>query len=136
VANIRRFGRCAARSADVCHARKFRRRGFAEVVAICCAPDGVGRLSGHRRAGRLCAGLLGIGGGVVMVPFLVLVFREHGMPPEHVVHIALGTRSPRWYSPPPPAWARTRARRGRLEDRARDVAGMLAGSFAAALVPG
>ena len=37
------------------------------------------------------AGLLGIGGGAVMVPLLVWVFTTHGLPPEHVVHIALGT---------------------------------------------
>ena len=37
------------------------------------------------------AGLLGIGGGVVMVPLLVLVFTAHGLPQEHVLHLALGT---------------------------------------------
>ena len=37
------------------------------------------------------AGLLGIGGGVVMVPLLVLVFTHQGMPTEHVLHIAIGT---------------------------------------------
>src|SRR3989440_3447032 len=57
-----------------------------------CAADmewaaylGIGALVGF------AAGLLGIGGGVVMVPVLVLVFRAHGMPPEHVLHLALGT---------------------------------------------
>jgi uncharacterized membrane protein YfcA len=46
---------------------------------------GIGALVGF------AAGLLGIGGGVVMVPLLVLVFRAHEMPPEHLMHLALGT---------------------------------------------
>jgi uncharacterized protein len=37
------------------------------------------------------AGLLGIGGGAVVVPILVLVFTAQGLPAEHVMHIALGT---------------------------------------------
>lgn len=37
------------------------------------------------------AGLLGIGGGVVMVPMLVFAFRAQGFALEHVLHIALGT---------------------------------------------
>ena len=37
------------------------------------------------------AGLLGIGGGVVMVPLLVWTFTSHGLPTEHVVHLAIGT---------------------------------------------
>jgi uncharacterized protein len=37
------------------------------------------------------AGLLGIGGGAVMVPMLVMVFTAQGLPAEHVMHIALGT---------------------------------------------
>lgn len=37
------------------------------------------------------AGLLGIGGGAVMVPMLVLVFTAQGLPGEHILHIALGT---------------------------------------------
>jgi uncharacterized membrane protein YfcA len=37
------------------------------------------------------AGLLGIGGGAVLVPVLVLVFTAQGLPQEHVMHIALGT---------------------------------------------
>jgi uncharacterized membrane protein YfcA len=46
---------------------------------------GIGALVGF------AAGLLGIGGGVVMVPLLVLVFNAHGLPSEHVLHLALGT---------------------------------------------
>lgn len=37
------------------------------------------------------AGLLGIGGGAVMVPMLVLAFTAQGLPHEHIMHIALGT---------------------------------------------
>ena len=37
------------------------------------------------------AGLLGIGGGAVMVPLLVLVFSAQGLPAEHILHVALGT---------------------------------------------
>lgn len=37
------------------------------------------------------AGLLGIGGGAVMVPILVFVFTAQGLPPEHILHVALGT---------------------------------------------
>src|SRR5262245_50999115 len=37
------------------------------------------------------AGLLGIGGGAVMVPILVLVFTAQGLPTNHIMHIALGT---------------------------------------------
>lgn len=37
------------------------------------------------------AGLLGIGGGVVMVPMLVFVFTAQGVPVEHRLHVALGT---------------------------------------------
>ncbi len=37
------------------------------------------------------AGLLGIGGGMVMVPMLVFVFTAAGLPPEHLMHYALAT---------------------------------------------
>jgi uncharacterized protein len=37
------------------------------------------------------AGLLGIGGGAVMVPILVLAFAAQGLPADHVMHMALGT---------------------------------------------
>jgi len=37
------------------------------------------------------AGLLGIGGGAVMVPLLVLVFTAQGLPADHVMHMALAT---------------------------------------------
>lgn len=37
------------------------------------------------------AGLLGIGGGMVMVPMLVFVFSAAGLPTEHLMHFALAT---------------------------------------------
>lgn len=37
------------------------------------------------------AGLLGIGGGMVMVPFLTIIFTYVHFPPEHVVHLAVAT---------------------------------------------
>ncbi|MDO6570465.1 sulfite exporter TauE/SafE family protein [Gilvimarinus sp. 2_MG-2023] len=37
------------------------------------------------------AGLLGIGGGGIMVPVLVMLFSWQGVAPEHMVHFALGT---------------------------------------------
>lgn len=37
------------------------------------------------------AGLLGIGGGMTMVPLLTIVFTREGFPPQHIVHMALAT---------------------------------------------
>src|SRR3954466_4226180 len=37
------------------------------------------------------AGLLGIGGGAVIVPMLVLLFELQGIPREHLLHLAVGT---------------------------------------------
>lgn len=37
------------------------------------------------------AGLLGIGGGMVMVPMLALVFTAKGFAPEHLMHLSLAT---------------------------------------------
>lgn len=39
----------------------------------------------------LFAGLLGVGGGIVMVPVLALLFAAQGFPAEHLMHLALGT---------------------------------------------
>jgi len=38
-----------------------------------------------------CAGLLGIGGGGIMVPLLAVMFTAQQFPPEHIMHLALGT---------------------------------------------
>ena len=37
------------------------------------------------------AGLLGIGGGMTLVPFLTLIFTREGFPPGRVVHMAVAT---------------------------------------------
>ncbi|HRO59310.1 MAG TPA: sulfite exporter TauE/SafE family protein, partial [Burkholderiaceae bacterium] len=37
------------------------------------------------------AGLLGIGGGMTLVPILAALFAAQGLAPEHTVHLALGT---------------------------------------------
>lgn len=37
------------------------------------------------------AGLLGLGGGMTMVPLLTLVFTRQGFAPEHIVHMAIAT---------------------------------------------
>lgn len=39
----------------------------------------------------ILAGLMGIGGGLVIVPMLVFCFAGLGIPHEHIMHIALGT---------------------------------------------
>lgn len=46
---------------------------------------GVGAVAG------LLAGLLGVGGGVVIVPALVFAFTGLGYPSQHIMHLALGT---------------------------------------------
>ena len=42
-------------------------------------------------AGGFAAGLLGIGGGMVLVPFITMLFTARGFPPEVVVHMAIAT---------------------------------------------
>jgi uncharacterized membrane protein YfcA len=37
------------------------------------------------------AGLLGIGGGIIIVSSLALMFAAHGFPASHVMHLAIGT---------------------------------------------
>jgi len=37
------------------------------------------------------AGLLGVGGGLIIVPVLVFIFTGHGFAPEVIVHLAVGT---------------------------------------------
>jgi uncharacterized protein len=39
----------------------------------------------------LVAGLLGIGGGMIMVPFLTLLLQSYQFPEEHVLHMAIAT---------------------------------------------
>lgn len=42
-------------------------------------------------AGGFAAGLLGIGGGMVLVPFITMIFTARGFPPESIVHMAIAT---------------------------------------------
>jgi len=37
------------------------------------------------------AGLLGVGGGLVIVPILTFIFTSRGMPADYILHLALGT---------------------------------------------
>jgi len=39
----------------------------------------------------LLAGLLGVGGGIVIVPVLIFLFTAQHMPDNHIIHLALGT---------------------------------------------
>lgn len=50
------------------------------LVYLCC-----GAVAG------VLAGLLGVGGGIVIVPMLVSIFPTQGIPPEYVQQLALGT---------------------------------------------
>jgi uncharacterized membrane protein YfcA len=92
---------------------------------------GIGALVGF------AAGLLGIGGGVVMVPLLVLVFAAQGLPSEHVLHLALGTALAAMVFTSI-ASMRAHHAHGAVDWRiARAMSpGMLVGSFGAALVAG
>ena len=83
------------------------------------------------------AGLLGIGGGVVMVPLLVLVFNAHGISAQHVLHLALGTAlAAMTFASVSSMYAHSA--HGSVDWKvARAMApGMLVGSFVAALVAG
>jgi uncharacterized protein len=37
------------------------------------------------------AGMLGIGGGALMVPLVIMLFEAQGLPREHILHLAVGT---------------------------------------------
>lgn len=83
------------------------------------------------------AGLLGIGGGAVMVPMLVLVFTAQGLPAEHILHIALGTAMATIMFTSISSM-RAHHAHGAVDWRiARAIApGILTGSFCAALLAG
>jgi uncharacterized protein len=83
------------------------------------------------------AGLLGIGGGMVMVPMLVFAFTAQGLPAEHVMHAALGTGMATIVFTSV-ASMRAHHRHGGVDwGTARAIApGILVGAFLAALVAG
>jgi uncharacterized membrane protein YfcA len=83
------------------------------------------------------AGLLGIGGGAVMVPLLVMVFAAQGIPVDHRLHIALGTAMASVIFTSLSS-VRAHHRFGAVDWKiARAIApGILAGSFGAALLAG
>ena len=83
------------------------------------------------------AGLLGIGGGALIVPMLVFVFTAQHFPPEHLLHVALGTSMASIVFT---SLSSMRAHHGHGAvdwHIARALApGMLAGAFGAALIAG
>ena len=83
------------------------------------------------------AGLLGIGGGVVMVPLLVFVFSASGIAADQVLHIALGTALAAMVFTSVSSM-RAHHQHGAVDwTIARAMSpGMLVGSFGAALVAG
>ena len=54
-------------------------------VAEIAAYLGIGAIVGF------FAGLLGIGGGIIIVSSLALIFKAHGFAPDYVMHLAIGT---------------------------------------------
>lgn len=92
---------------------------------------GIGALVGF------AAGLLGIGGGAVMVPLMVFVFSATGISPEHVLHVALGTALAAMVFTSVSSMLAHHRHGGVDWSIARAMSpGMLAGSFAAALIAG
>ncbi len=39
----------------------------------------------------ILAGMLGVGGGLIIVPILSIIFVQQGIPHEHIMHLAIGT---------------------------------------------
>lgn len=39
----------------------------------------------------LCAGLFGVGGGLIIVPVLMVIFASHGYSPDVITHLSVGT---------------------------------------------
>ena len=86
------------------------------------------------------AGMLGIGGGAIMVPLLVILFEAQGLPKAHILHLAVGTGMATILFTSV-ASVRAHAARGAIRwDIARDItpgilAGGLVGSWIASFIP-
>jgi uncharacterized protein len=86
------------------------------------------------------AGMLGIGGGAIMVPLLVILFEAQGLPKSHILHLAVGTGMATILFTSV-ASVRAHAARGAIRwDIARDItpgilAGGLFGSWIASFIP-
>jgi len=92
---------------------------------------GIGALVGF------AAGLLGIGGGVVMVPLLVFVFAASGIASDQILHLALGTALAAMVFTSLSSMRAHHAHGAVDWSIARAMSpGMLLGSFGAALVAG
>lgn len=83
------------------------------------------------------AGLLGVGGGMVMVPMLAWAFTAQGLPAVHVLHVALGTSMATMFFTSLSSM-HAHHRRGAVDWKiALAISpGILAGSFVTALVAG
>src|SRR4029077_8904729 len=86
------------------------------------------------------AGMLGIGGGAIMVPLLVILFEAQGLPKSHILHLAVGTGMATILFTSVSS-VRAHAARGAIRwDIARNItpgilAGGLVGSWIASFVP-
>ena len=83
------------------------------------------------------AGLLGIGGGMIMVPMLVFVFTAKGFPAQHLMHVAIATSMSTILFTSLSSVRAHHQRAGVDWPVARAIApGILAGSFAASMIAG
>src|SRR5512139_2789809 len=60
-------------------------RAVENMIAFALVYLGIGAVAG------VLAGLLGVGGGLIIVPLLVATFSRQGLPAAHLMHLALGT---------------------------------------------
>ena len=51
----------------------------------------IGALAALGSCTGFAAGLLGIGGGMILVPFLTFLFTMYGFPTDIIVHVAIAT---------------------------------------------
>ena len=67
---------------------------MSELLSSCFSAYSLGLLAALLLLGTavgFAAGLLGIGGGMLLVPFLTYLFSHRAFPSEHVVHMAIAT---------------------------------------------